>query len=218
MPARLTGSSAAPHLQAVPAPLTLRLRLDGRSFGTTQVLGPMALDLAAGECVALVGASGVGKSTLLRIIAGIDTGFRGLRQAPGRVAMVFQEPVLLPWRTVRRNLTLTTSLDAAGAEAALAEVGLSGLGGRYPGQLSLGQQRRLALARAFGVAPDLLLLDEAFVSLDPETLVDIYALFEAMRAGRKIATVMVTHDATEAHRFADRILRLSGCPATLQPG
>ena len=80
--------------------------------------------------------------------------------------MVFQEPTLLPWRTALRNLTLVTGVDDAAAEAALEAVGLRGPGGLFPRQLSLGQQRRLALARAFATRPELLLLDEPFVSLD----------------------------------------------------
>lgn len=208
-------SGRGAHLRPVPPATVVRLRLEERSFGAQPVLGRVSFDLGAGERVALVGPSGIGKSTLLRILAGVDQGYRGTCDVSGKVAMVFQEPVLLPWRSAVANLTLTTGIDATAAEAALAEVGLAGLGQCYPGQLSLGQQRRLSLARGFAAAPDLLLLDEAFVSLDPETLEEMYALFEAMVARRRVTVVLVTHDVREAARLANRVLRLEGRPARL---
>lgn len=187
----------------------------GKRFGATRVLGPMNLTLEAGETVAVTGPSGIGKSTLLRIIAGLDRNFDGDVTRPERIAMVFQEPTLLPWRDARSNITLVTGARADVAGAALAEVGLGGMEARFPGQLSLGQQRRLALARALSAAPELLLLDEPFVSLDPALAAKMVALTGALLARRRIAAILVTHDMTEAGRLASRILRLDGHPATL---
>ena len=195
--------------------MELSLRLRGMSFGGAAVLGPLDLEVARGETVAVLGPSGIGKSTLLRIAAGLETRFDGTRDVPGRAAMVFQEPTLLPWRTVLANLTLTTGAGEARAREALDEVGLGGMEGRWPASLSLGQQRRLSLARAFLAEPDLLLMDEPFVSLDAALAEEMMALFEALRGRRELATLLVTHVEREAERLASRTVRLSGSPARI---
>ncbi len=124
--------------------------------------------------------------------------------------MVFQEPTLLPWRRAIENLTLVTGVSRIRAEAALGEVGLAGLSASYPRQLLLGQQRRLALARAFVTGPALLLLDEPFVSLDQRLVGEMLALTEALIVAARPAAVFVTHSPPEAERLATRVLRIGG--------
>ena len=193
----------------------MRLDLTARSFGPRPILGPVSLTVGAGQRVALLGPSGVGKTTLLRIIAGLDRDFAGTRAVPERLAMVFQEPTLLPWRTALTNLTLPTGATRAEAAALMAQVGLAGREAAYPRQLSLGQQRRLSLARAFAARPGILLMDEPFASLDEATrdrMLDLTAqLLDSSGAG----LILVTHDPAEAARLSARPLTLSGSPATL---
>ncbi len=188
-------------------------RLQGLHLGGTHILGALDLTLAPGETIAIAGPSGVGKTSLLRVLAGLETRFEGSLSMPGRLAFVFQEPTLLPWRTLRQNLCLATGVDDTTAEAALTDVGLAGMGDLFPGQTSLGQQRRLSLARAFAHRPNVLLMDEPFVSLDPELADEMMRLFETLRAGTDVATVLVTHVENEAQRLATRVLRLGGRPA-----
>ncbi len=196
------------------------IEVDIRSkfFGSTQVLGEIGFRIDPGETLAILGPSGIGKSTLLKIVAGLDRRFEGRVTRPERVAMVFQEPVLLPWRTAMQNLMLVhPGLGRDGAAEMLRQVGLDGRGGHFPGQLSLGQQRRLALARAFAGQPELLVLDEPFVSLDADLAGAMLALTEALIARARPETLLVTHARAEAERLADRMLWLSGSPAGLGP-
>lgn len=193
----------------------LKLDIKDMHYGTVPVLGAVQLSLTKGETVALTGPSGVGKSTLLRIVAGLESRYRGTCDAPDRISFVFQEPTLMPWRSVVENLTLTANISESQAVQALDEVGLAGRGADFPGQLSLGQQRRLSLARAFAAQPDLLLLDEPFVSLDPKLADEMMNVFEGLRQKHQVTTLLVTHVEAEATRLADRVLRLAGQPARL---
>ena len=171
----------------------------------------MSLRVGRDETVALTGPSGGRQDHApAAVIAGLETSYVGTRQVPDGLAMVFQEPVLMPWRRVEANLTIPCRIDAAEAGEWLERVGLAGLGARWPAQLSLGQQRRLSLARAFASAPDLLLLDEPFVSLDPKTADEMMSLFERLKTLRPVATILVSHVEAEATRLAHRVLRLGG--------
>ena len=182
------------------------------------VLGELSFSLGNGEVAALVGPSGCGKTTLLRIIAGLDRDYEGTVSLPDpcRLGMVFQEPRLLPWRTVEANVRLAVPQASDGALDALFQtLGLTAHRGHYPGELSLGLARRVALARAFAVAPDLLVLDEPFVSLDAAMAERLRAELVELVGRRPVTTLLVTHDVEEAIGLADRLLVLSASPARI---
>jgi ABC-type nitrate/sulfonate/bicarbonate transport system ATPase subunit len=182
------------------------------------VLGELGFTLANGEVAALVGPSGCGKTTLLRIIAGLDRDYQGTVRLPAhcRLGMVFQEPRLLPWRSVEANVRLAApeATDAT-LDALFQTLGLAAHRGHYPGELSLGLARRVALARAFAVAPDLLVLDEPFVSLDAALAERLRAELVELVTRRPVTTLLVTHDVEEAIGLADRLLVMSASPARI---
>jgi sulfonate transport system ATP-binding protein len=180
------------------------------------VLGKLELGLAHGEVGALVGPSGCGKTTLLRIIAGLDRDYQGSVQLPdhGKLGMVFQEPRLLPWRTIEQNVRLAApSASDKTLDALFSVLGLSAHRNHFPGELSLGLARRGALARAFAVEPDLLLLDEPFVSLDDALAGRLREELAELVDSRPVTTLLVTHNVEEAIELADRLFLLSPSPA-----
>jgi ABC-type nitrate/sulfonate/bicarbonate transport system ATPase subunit len=184
--------------------------------GRLEVLGELAFSLAPGEVAALVGPSGCGKTTLLRIIAGLDREFEGRVTLPahGTLGMVFQEPRLLPWRSVEQNVRLAAPGAAdSNLDALFRTLGLAAHRTYYPGELSLGLARRVALARAFAVEPDLLLLDEPFVSLDDALAARLRDELAELVNRRPVTTLLVTHNVEEAIGLADRLLLLSASPA-----
>ena len=182
------------------------------------MLGELSIVLQNGEVAGLVGPSGCGKTTLLRILMGLDRDFEGVVSLPQhrRLGVVFQEPRLLPWLTVEGNIRLAAPHASEAALAALfVTLGLSEHRQHYPGELSLGLARRVALARAFAVEPDLLILDEPFVSLDAPLAVRLRAELVELVSRRPITTLLVTHSIDEAIGLADRVLLLSPSPARL---
>jgi len=194
----------------------MKLELTSKSFGANNVLGAISLSVNHGEVVAVTGPSGIGKSTLVRIISGLDTRFDGTVEDVGRVGMVFQEPTLLPWRSLIDNITLATGCDRDAALNALDRVELHQRQDAFPAQLSLGQRRRVALARALAAAPQTLILDEAFASLDEATAARMRKLTSSVLEGRDFQTLLVTHNLEEAAELADTVLVLDGTPARIR--
>lgn len=185
----------------------------------------LRLDLGSGEFVCLVGPSGCGKTTLLNIVAGLDRDYRGsvrigADSARACIGYVFQNPRLLPWRTVRENIQLALPKDTDPAYVAhlFEVVGLAESLDVYPERLSLGMSRRAALVRAFAINPDLLLMDEPFVSLDPPTARRIRELVAGLWRERPHTVLFVTHDLREAIELADRLIFLAPSPATVVCG
>jgi len=177
------------------------------------VLTGFSLYAGDGEIVTVTGISGAGKSTLLGIIAGLHTDYEGYVRTGGSVALIPQKKCLLPFHTVIDNITLLTSArglrpDGQKARALLSELGLAGYEKAYPGQLSGGQYSRVALGQALFAQPDVLLMDEPFSALDPETKESVIALFRHMQAERTMTTIFVTHDMKEAEDIGGRIVRL----------
>lgn len=181
-----------------------------RAFGDITVLNNISLDIANGEFVALLGRSGSGKSTFLRVLAGLDEVPASQLELPQRKSVVFQEPRLLPWKTVFKNVTLGATETKANGMALkmLEDVGLSHRVDAWPLTLSGGEAQRAAMARALVRQPQLLLLDEPFAALDALTRMRMHDLVFKLCRKHGPATLLVTHDVWEAIALADRILVL----------
>ncbi len=183
-------------------------------------LGPFDIVVKTGEIVAVVGASGAGKSTVLRLLAGLERGHGAVARRPGATTgFVFQSPTLMPWADAATNVALPLELTGIPraearqrAAAALAAVGLGDRLTALPHQLSGGMAMRVSLARALVTQPDLLLLDEPFAALDSITrrglIEDLHRLWDARRIAAPLAIAFVTHDVEEAVYFADRVVVL----------
>lgn len=215
---------------------SVQLRGVRRSFGERVVLDGIDLSIAPGEFVALLGQSGTGKSTLLRALAGLDSDIEGHIMVPRQRAVVFQEPRLMPWKRVWRNVVLGLDEDGKGkpdrarASLALAEVGLTTHEDAWPATLSGGEAQRVALARALARRPELLLLDEPFANLDVDStrlMVELLLDFRtwpvagpvfgsevdpaagpSTEPSRGRTIILTTHQAKLAEPLADRTLTM----------
>lgn len=185
-----------------------------QSFGTTVVLNGLDLEVAEGEFIVLIGRSGSGKSTVLRLIAGLDRAASGTVEVEGRIGFAFQEARLLPWWRVDRNVLFGHRTAGTGDErrelalAALREVNLHHRADAWPATLSGGEAQRASLARALVREPEVLLLDEPFGALDALTRLEMQRLVLDLWQRHRPSIVMVTHDVGEAVRLADRVLLL----------
>jgi ABC-type nitrate/sulfonate/bicarbonate transport system ATPase subunit len=183
------------------------------------VLAGINFTLGASEVGVIIGPSGCGKSTMLRILAGVDHDFQGRvsRPADARLGMVFQEPRLLPWRSVEENVRLAAPLiDEAKLAALFSVLELNAHRSHFPGELSLGLARRVALARAFAVDPDFLILDEPLASLDHALAARLREQIASLVESRALMmTLLVTHNLDDAVRLGDRLFFLSARPAKI---
>ncbi len=198
--------------------------------GVKHVLNDISYDVNQHHFVSIVGPSGVGKTTLLRLLTGLMKPTSGEIQvhgerisgAPKGLAVVLQDYTrsLMPWLTIEKNIALPLRNQKLGKaetreriESSLEEVGLSGTGGNYPWQMSGGMQQRASIARALAVRPTILVMDEPFASVDAQTRFDLEDLVLKVRADFGITTLMVTHDIDEAVYLSDEIVVLHGRPA-----
>ena len=182
----------------------------------------LQLSIKSGEFVCLVGPSGSGKTTLLNIIAKLDKDYEGeitvgRYNAQSKIGCIFQNPRLLPWRTVRENieLVLDTSQSLAIVDELLEVMQLTDSQQVYPERLSLGMSRRVSIIRAFAIEPDVLLMDEPFVSLDAPTARQVRELLLKLWQNRPHTVLFVTHDLREAITLADRLIFLSARPMSV---
>ena len=181
-----------------------------RSFGSRVVIDGLDLEIGESEIVALVGKSGCGKTTLLRTLAGLDPPQAGTVQVPVARSVAFQEPRLLPWLRVWRNVVIGLPSEGRRSQAlaSLAEVGLESHADVWPLTLSGGEAQRVALARALVREPELVLLDEPFGALDALTRMQMHELVRRLHRRHRPAILLVTHDVDEALILADRIIVL----------
>jgi sulfonate transport system ATP-binding protein len=191
------------------------LRNVDKWYGRHHVLADVSVRIGNGEIVALIGRSGSGKSTVLRVLAGLSTDHSGERVVAGAPALAFQEPRLFPWRDVRTNVgygltrsRLSNSEVISRADRALGDVGLFDRAEAWPLTLSGGQAQRVSLARALVAEPELLLLDEPFGALDALTRLTMRALLLELWREHRFGVLLVTHDVDEAVALADRVLVL----------
>ncbi|WP_026223843.1 ABC transporter ATP-binding protein [Methylosarcina fibrata] len=206
----------------------IHIRITDKTFPAVDKAGPhraiadLDFSLESGEFVCLVGPSGCGKTTLLNIVAGLDLDYEGDitladQHVQPKIGYVFQNPRLLPWRTVRENIELATTGEPSPRviDSLLEAMQLSRSQHVYPERLSLGMSRRAAIIRAFAIDPELLLMDEPFVSLDTPTARQVRELLVKLWQQRPHTVLFVTHDLREAIALADRLIFLSAAPMTV---
>jgi NitT/TauT family transport system ATP-binding protein len=205
----------------VAAMTDVHITIDNKTYaGAAQpTIANFSLSLQANEFVCLVGSSGCGKTTLLNCLSGLDNQYDGEilvgeQHTTPKIGYIFQNPRLLPWRTVRENIELVLESHQSPdlIDPLLEIMQLTQVQHEYPERLSVGMNRRVAIIRAFAVNPDLLLMDEPFVSLDPPTARDVRALLLQLWQQRPHTVLFVTHDLREAIALADRLIFLASTP------
>jgi NitT/TauT family transport system ATP-binding protein len=191
----------------------------GNGGAAVTALESVDLHVDRGEFVCLIGASGCGKSTILNLVAGLESPAAGTVEVDGRVAMMFQESALFPWLTVAANIELPMRLAGIGkaqrsarSKELITTVKLDGFAEKRPHQLSGGMRQRAALARAFGQDADILLMDEPFGALDAMTRDILHEELDDLVRARGLTVLFVTHNVREAARLADRIVVMSPRP------
>jgi NitT/TauT family transport system ATP-binding protein len=231
-------AAAAPGAEGAAAPF-VSLKDVRHVYGRTgePAVNGLTMSIAEGEFAVVVGPSGCGKSTLMKLATGLQFPQAGTVMVAGRqvaapvkiAGMAFQNPTLLPWRTTLDNLMLPMELVqphrsrirshrgeyAARCEALLAQVGLGGLSGKYPWELSGGMQQRASLCRSLVHEPALLMLDEPFSALDAFTREELWCVVRDLHASRKMTVILVTHDLREAVFLGDRVFCMSARPGRI---
>ncbi|HVV93175.1 MAG TPA: ABC transporter ATP-binding protein [Hyphomicrobiales bacterium] len=211
---------------------SFRVRGSGGAAATLlPVLRHVGFEVAAGEIVSLIGESGCGKTTLLRIVQGLVRRDAGTIRVDGATVegagrdrgFVFQQPSLLPWRSARQNVEFGLELQgvdraerARRADALLALVGLAAAAGQYPHELSGGMQQRIGLARALAIEPEILLMDEPFSALDAQTREVLQAELLRIQAETAKTILFVTHDLDEAIYLSDRVVVMAARPGRVR--
>ena len=212
--------------------IELNVAIKNKHYANSQnvVLAQLDFSVKRGEFVAIIGPSGCGKSTLLNMISGLETcpeqhisynncvyqDALANNNEAHKLGYIFQQPRLMPWLTVRENIELVLQpVQHHQIDGLLEQVGLENKGAYFPSQLSGGMQRRVSIARAFAINPQLLLLDEPFNSLDAPTADRLRQLLIDLCKQRGTTVVFVTHDLQEAIYLADRIIFMSDCPSTI---
>ena len=222
----MSGNTPALELEGV----TRRFPARERHAPAFTAIERLSFRVAPGEFVALVGPSGCGKSTVLNLVAGLDLPTEGtvrlggerVAGPSGHVGFMLQKDLLLPWRSIRRNVEfgleargLSAAERAARIERELRRCRLTEYADRYPHQLSGGQRQRAALARTLAIDPDLVLLDEPFSALDAQTKILLQRSFAQTIAASGVTTLLITHDLNEAVAMSDRILVMSERPGRI---
>ncbi len=187
--------------------VTIRISHVSKSFGKLKVLDDLNFEIKKGERILIFGPTGIGKTTILKMIAGILKADGGSVEVEGTVGYVFQEPRLLPWKTAVENINLVLS-DRKKAMEWLEKVGLKGFENHYPNSLSGGMKQKVALARALAIEPQILLLDEPLSGLDFKARDEILSLLDKILSANRSTVVYVTHDMKEVSNFTDKVLVL----------
>lgn len=212
-------------MQHVGDPLVIKISIEEKTYigangGRVTALKDTEFGLMENSFTVLFGPSGCGKSTLLRILAGLDDDYKGslLWPHPPKIGFVFQEPRLLPWRSLKDNVMLSADPEFSQTDfdQLMDVMGLTELIDNYPAELSLGLARRVGIARAFATKPNLLLLDEPFVSLDAPTASRLRELVRNLWMDNPITAVMVTHDMREAVELGEEVILFTERPGKVR--